>query len=260
MAPAKTLPLTLQFSPMQFSAGPRRAHKGANLLFKRAKQQGAAVVGGTESHSATRLFRAIPRKAAKHGFDAKVHAHGLWLAVDKRFGRVVDRGFEPVLAAKRVAPRLGGHQPRGIYWVEIESPVFGRVFVGVGHWLTRRPDTAERRAQNRAYTEAFDRLLERGGKGHAIAFLMGDTNDEDDKREAEGTTQDRLDDDFATCWDDRKQWPSTNHGGTTIDVIARRLADRRVGLCAWAVSWGNPFKDHYDTIARYPVRPLRADG
>lgn len=249
--------LTLQLSPMQFSAGPRRAAKGANLAFKRASAQNALVVGGTESHWKTRLFKAIPRKAKKHGYAAKVHRYGLWLAVNKDLGRVVDRGFEPVLAAKRVSPRLGGHQPRGIYWVEVESGDFGTVVVAIGHWLTKRPDTAERRAENRAYTDAFEDLLKRKGKGMAIGFLMGDTNDEDDKNEARGSTQDQLDDDFETCWDDVGRWPATNEGGTTIDVIARRHADRRVKSAHWAVSWGNPFKDHGDTLARYRVKVLR---
>lgn len=253
----KTLPLTLQLSPMQFNAGPKRIHQGADLLFKRARERKAAVVGGTESHAATRLFQAIPLKGRKHGYSARVHPYGLWLAVDKSFGKVMARGFEPVLEAKRVAPRLGGHQPRGIYWVEIESPEFGRIFVGMGHWLTKRPDTAERRSQNRAYTEAFDELLERGGKGHALAFLMGDTNDDDEHDDTDDTTQGQLEETFVTCWDDRRTWPSTNEGGTTIDVIARRRADKRVHRCSWAVSWSNPFKDHHDTLATFPVVPLR---
>lgn len=251
--------LTLQLSPMQFSASAARARDGAERLFERAQNHGAAFVGGTESHAKTKLFAALPVAGRRFGYRTRVHRFGLWLAVDRRFGRVVERGFLPVLDAKLAKPALGGHQPRGIYWAEVESREFGTVVVGVGHWLTRRPDTAARRAENRRYTDTFESFLAEKGKGSAIAFLMGDTNDEDERDNVNGT-QGQLEDKFATCWDDVQHWPSTNEGHTTIDVIARRKADKRVGKASKAVSWPNRFKDHFDTIVTYPVEVLHTRG
>jgi len=250
--------LSLQFSPMEFTAGPERAKAGAQRVFKRARRLGVAVVGGTESHMRTRLFRAIPRAAKAKGYRVAVHRFGLWLALDEAYGKPTARGFLPVLEAKRVSPRLGGHQPRGIFWVEFEHSELGTIVVGVGHWLTRRPDTAERRAQNRAYTDAFIDFLDESGRGQAIAFLMGDTNDDDEPQDDSGTQGQLESRKLSTCWDDVDRHPATtDHGGETIDVIARRAADARVSPCFRALALPNPSKDHHDIVASYDVKDLR---
>lgn len=224
--------LTIALAPMQFSDTDAEHKSDARRVFTRAEELGYACLMGTEaSVGSGNLPRYLAREAQAHGY--RFHRrHGTWLAVDRKLGAEVTRGYVKVIGshAEENDPNPGNYDPRGIVWLKVKSLELGVITFGVSHFLTKgrrpedtKPGPANHYRLNNKLAAAVGKWAARHGRGKALAVWGADTN--------------RLDsavDVFAglapmtTAWDDLDKHPNTGHGN--IDVIARYDHDGRLSF------------------------------
>lgn len=247
---AGTTELRLQHSSLQYSDTAGEHLRDAERLFTHARRAGNVFVSGTESGPANSLHAQIPAAAHRHGYAIEL-AGGTWVAVDRRFGAIVARGFLPVF------PELAHrHPPAGIVWIRVRPRnrrIAPAVSYGSSHWLTRRALRASGIRSNRRLARAVDRWAIRHGRGRSLVFYGADVNLDDRSRDAFAGGP------LTTCWDELRTWPGTRVTGRTIDVLAsldwdarvscrraRRLADRDLFL----------YSDHDTIEAGYRIELL----
>lgn len=245
-APTTTL-LRIQHNALQFSDSDLAHRHDADAVFAHARRVGNVLVSGTESGRGNSLWTDLPAAAARHGFALFHTTPGEWVAVDRRFGTIGDRGAVPVYPAR------GGHAARAIAWIRVEphDRRIGWVVFGVGHWLTRRSLLAENLGSNARMAHAVNRWARLHGTRRRLVFYAADSNLDDRARDL------FLGGPLTTCWDEIRSWPGTRHTGRTIDAIASFDWDRRVE-CRWAHALGDRrlflASDHDMVEAGYRVR------
>jgi len=259
-APAR---LVVGLAPMQFSDRDAEHKSDAARVFARAEAKGYAALIGTEaSVGAGRLPEYLEDEAHAHGY--RFHRrHGTWLAVAKRLGPEVDRGYVKVIGSHTMEhePTSARYDPRGIPWLTVDATRhgIGNLTVGVSHFLTKGRQRGQTPAGpanhyrlNDELSAAIGEWAADHGKGKGLVLWGADTNRLD-------STGDVFNDlaPLTTCWDDLGKWPNTGHGN--IDVLARYDRDGRVS-CAWARSLNDAAyplaTDHYLTEAAYDVELL----
>ena len=169
-APATTL--RIQHNSLRYSSGLRAHRHDAEAVFAHARDVGNVLVSGTESGRGNSLWVDVPAAAARHGFALFHTPPGEWVAVDRRFGTIADRGAVPVYPARHASPAHGGHAARAIAWIRVEPHErrIGPVVYGVGHWLTPRDVAVEHLAGNSAMARAVNRWARFHGRGHRLVF------------------------------------------------------------------------------------------
>jgi hypothetical protein len=253
-ASSRSIPLRVAHASMQFSDDYAQHHHDARAVFRHARETGHVIVTGTESGRGNSLYGLILRAAQAHGYAIHRSPSGEWVAVDRRFGRIVDRGEIPVIPALSIPAGHGGHGARGIVWTRIHphDRRIGTIVYGAGHWLTHRSLRARPRPGNDAMTHALGRWARRAGDGTALVFYGADTNRHDEDRDVFGGAP------LRSCWDEIHRHPPTRIHGT-IDVIASYDRDDRVS-CRDARVLGDRrlflFSDHSLIEATYAIRSL----
>ncbi len=252
-ASSRTIPLRIGHASMRYSLDRRQHEHDARAVFRHARETGQALVSGTESGHTNSLHRQIPAAAHAHGYAIRISRWGAWVAVDRRFGTIVDSGEIRAIPGLSLPARLGGHSPRGIIWARIrpDDPSIGTITYGASHWLSRR----SRRAQhttNRRLVRAVSRWARRVGDDHALVFYAADTNEDDARVDvfAGGPLR--------TCWDEIGEHPRTWRR-RCIDVIASYDGDSRVSCRDARVLTDRRlflFSDHSLIDATYVIRPL----
>lgn len=187
--------------------------------------RGADWITGTEAGAGSGNMTAeLERVALATGY--RFHRHdSTWIAVRRDLGKLVSKGFVPVLKGSHEIKDVSGHYgPRGIPWIKIDIPGTGIVTLGVSHYLTKGrtrsqtpPGPNNHFDLNEKYQAAVEKWATEHGAGTALVFWGADTNQID-----------RITDvapGLVTCWDELKKWPNTGHGN--IDVIARGAGDTR---------------------------------
>lgn len=249
----------VQHSSMQFSDHAGQMAHDARALFVHAREAGNVLLTGTEAATATALHELLPTIGDAHGFYVFAHKWGEWVAVDRDWGKPMDHGYRYVLDALHVPASEGGHNPRGITWLEAkphDPDVAPRVTLAAFHLLTAGSIAAGTQTNRLLQTAAGDVARERAG-GRRIAFVNGDVNLHDDQVDVFRGAP------LTTCWDELGEYPHT-HGtqraGSTIDVIASYDGDGRVH-CAKAHAYTDAelplYTDHNLIDARYTVRNSR---
>lgn len=222
--------IRIQHSSLQFSDDQSEHAHDARAVFDYARATGAALVSGTEAGAFGNSLRyQVPGAARVHGYEFH-RTGGAFVAVAKRWGEVVARGYLPAEAG------------RGVPWVHVRphDAAIGGVTYGAGHWF------AHGRSNGRM-AAAVGRWATRHGQGRAIVFYAADTN-----------TNDRAADVFAgrrltTCWDETGRHPATRL--RCIDVVASFDPDARVSCRGAAVAPLFLFSDHRTISAAYRVAP-----
>lgn len=121
---------------------------------------------------------------------------------------------------------FGAYAARYLDWVTavVNDEI---VTVAEAHWV--RPRTPERIRRHRMATDAAVALLKEKSGSSAIAFLLGDLNEDDGPTEDAGSAGARFEAaGITTIWDELGFYPATHDGGRTIDLIASVDADIRV--------------------------------
>ena len=267
MAPTPTaketaVQITVQSSSMRYSDTAPAMAWDCNLLFGR----GSHIVGGTEASQNNPLWHLIPKIGADHGYHVVHQQNGEWLAVAKDFAPIVDNGYLPISPGQPGPASQGGHQPRGLLWVEIEHPMLGTITPAWGHWITGYNNRASRAAEHTHMTKVFTEFVNARGKGKAISVFGGDINinEETDLGKDHGKPDWLFNEaGMTTIWDalykHGDNLPSTHNTrhGATIDIIGALDKDQRVSAVDVQVFLGSPLrKDHADVVATYEVKPL----
>lgn len=230
---------------MQFSDTLAERKADAEVVFKDAAAEGQWWVTGTEAlESDTR--RVLKAAAVKNGFTIYFgNGTDAWAAINNKFakkgsisgwtGPVIVKGRAKVYAAKKVVR------------VDFENPDIGKVSVYPAHAVKK-----DEPANQKKLMDAIGKDAQRSAAGLRLAFMGADGNVQDAKLDpAYGNG-------FISCWDDKKDYPSTGHG--TIDYIFRWKKDGRVRFYN-AVSRNDKKKprhsDHFEISAAYAVTKLK---
>jgi len=221
----------LQHSSLQFSDNKDQWKADCKQVIAHAEATGNVVITGTEAGDDT--YANLLRDAFDEaGWWRFVHTSGEWVGFDKKFGSHVDHGWDgPIIAGK---PNPGGHQPRGIAWVTVnpDDPSLPQISVGVCHYITQNTMDHHPDQNNEELKDECRRWAKEKGSGDALAFVHGDVNMDDAKKNVFGGEG------LTTCWDELQKWPDTHEGGadSTIDVIARLTDDPTKFTSAKALS------------------------
>lgn len=162
---------------------------------------------------------------------------------------LLERNVVDVLSGFRSPSGKGSYAARQIVEVTFRTPGGLIVTVHEAHWITDAP--SDRREDKRR--DQSERMAERvvlHSKGRRLSFWMGDTNEDEAKREGEvqrPLTRAGL----VSIYDDLDRYPNT-HGRKTIDVIGRCKEDRRVKAKNLRVG-GKRHSDHRRVDAVYEV-------
>lgn len=142
----------------------------------------------------------------------------------------------------------GAYGPRYIDWAT--ANMYGEtVTVMESHWP--RPKNLQRVGKHNDVTAAAIKLMNEKSAGTALAFMLGDVNED---APAKGRAWRRLNAaDITTIWDELSYYPPTGPGGNTIDWIASNNTDGRVSAVGVNV-WPLRNSDHHRVSAFYSVR------
>jgi hypothetical protein len=253
--------IRLQHNSMQFSNTRAQHAKDAVAVFKKAKSSGAMFVTGTEAGSGKKngLRDELIKAAKTYGFTFNGHSSGDWVACNNALATVVATGYDGpfIKGTTGLKAAQGAHAARGIPWItaKAKDSTIGTVSVGSVHYLTVRSTKVS--GSNKPLAQGIERWGKAKGKGNQLAFIAGDFNMNDQKRDVFlGVAS------FATVWDDLKKWPGT-HGskakGPTIDAIARYKPDSRVktrSAAAFDDAQLQLATDHFLIQAVFDVKPL----
>lgn len=264
MTRTDTARLRIAVAPMQFSDSDREHKRDAARVFARASDQRYAAVIGTEaSVGAGNLPEYLEDEAHEHGY--RWHRrHGTWLAVAKRLGPEVDRGYVKVIGSHtQERDTFSKYDPRGILWLTVDASRqgIGELTIGGSHFLTkgRRPQDspagpANHHRLNNELSAAVGEWADHHGRGSGLVLWGADTN----RLDVAGDVFDGLAP-MTTVWDELEKWPNTGHGN--IDVVARHDRDRRLKFVKGRSLDDRAYPlatDHYLTEAEVEVRLLEA--
>ena len=220
VAPGPATSIGIQETSLQFSDSRAQQRHDVRVLFLHARAARNVLLAGTEASSATALYRLLPQIGHAHDFGVFVSRTGEWVAWDRTWGSLVRRGHVRVVPAVSRRRDRVGHRERGITWATIRprDRSIGLVTIGAVHYLTRNALRIQPRG-NLLLRRAAAIWTRLHGRDSRLAFLAGDTN-----------TNDRRRDPFPwilrTAWDALHRYPGTRKGAP-IDVIARDRYDGR---------------------------------
>lgn len=145
---------------------------------------------------------------------------------------------------------FGTYGPRYIDWATVD--MYGEtVTILEAHWP--RPKNTERRIKHKALTESAIRLIQAKSEGAALAFLLGDLNEDDEPGASARAAAQFKAAGITSIYDELAYYPATGPGGGTIDLIASANRDTRVSA-AGAYAWPRGHSDHHRVSAFYTVR------
>lgn len=240
---------------MQFSDSDKQMAEDVERIFQRAANRDLGWITGTEAGGvkAQPLPELLAAAAAKHGY--RFHtAYGEWVVVREDLIKGNwEQGFVDVLEAH--ASRTGSrHTRRGIATVAFDTKRYGRINIGVSHYLTKGRKPGDPNYDlNTQLTEAIGAWATEVGKGKALVFYHGDQN-----------IVDRVDDTFrgqplTSAWDELEKHENTGHGN--IDVIASYDRDARVEATRIRALDDREFHlhtDHFFVEAEYDVEHVKS--
>lgn len=218
MPKSRNVHQTFAHASMQFSDSDVQMAHDARAIFDRAVVRDLGWVTGTEAGAGAGPLRSLLRtEATAHKYRFWMNpSTDSWFAVNKA---LITRGWETFAGPIIIPGKAKSHTAKRVTSVAFYSDRFESwVTVIAAHYLTKgRPDakSVEYRQnveENRALAEAIgEHAAERRAQGHLI-FYGGDQNIVD------RTGDTFFGEDFVTCWDALKKWPTTGHGN--IDVLA----------------------------------------
>lgn len=240
---------------LQSSGSWRDTNKQALSDFRKAFSRAPHLVGFTEVYSDINRLKRAAREAGYGVYYGDKYKVETAIAVREDIP-VIDFESQRVHKGQKGEPPSGGHSARNATWVLTDF--FGdEVFFVEGHWVTGK--TVDRKTKRRLMSVTLAGLMREWGRGDALAFGAGDTNEDDRKNNAGSEVYEPLEEaGIKSCWDDLGIYPPTHIGKSrsTIDMIFRSLADRRVSLQR-AQRWERDFSDHYDVSAWYDLAEKR---
>lgn len=176
------------------------------------------------------------------------------IAVAQRH-HLYDFGATLVTPSEPGQPSEGGHGPRYIDWSTFAFH-HSHITFHEAHWVTRHPDSLQRRRQHERMTQAMIHAVHRHGEGPRLAFFAGDINVD----EARDKGRDHrlphwmfLQAGLRTIYDELHTYPDTA-GRSTLDIIGSYDYDRRVHGCRVHVWPTSPGLDHQQVSAWYDIR------
>lgn len=237
----KPIQVRLRHCSMQFSDPRRQKAADARAAFVGLPHVVTFTeVGKGQNNEGQALLRA---EATRRGYSIYFDGYEGGIAVRFTAGHVIAHGYEgPIVKGK-----AGDHPHLGLAWVTVTHRALGTMTFGVTHWLNRDSERARAKVNN-ALTKTAGDFLARKATGDALAFLAGDTNRDDRRRDV------LVGIPYKTCWDELGIWPATL-GTRTVDMIASHDKDLRV-RCIGARTLPRAHSDHRQIEAVYAITPI----
>lgn len=254
--------VVVAFIPGEFNLSDAKHEVFVKRLLAFCVENEVDLVSGTEASKSPRnnTRELLLDLGPKSGYHVTSTPHGEWVAAAHKFGKVKSTKFTPVIPAKHGLASQGGHDVRGILTqtVEPHDERLGTTHHGVAHWLTSGVDPNTLRGhQNIVLEDEIGHWGKEAAQGKDIAFFSGDTNRDDQFKDAFDAKP------FTSCWDELGKWPVTHPSnkaetkGPTLDLVASWDRDKRVS-CHKAVVLDDhdlPLPvDHLVVLATYRVR------
>lgn len=222
-------------------------------IFAHARKVGNVILTGTEAAEGRASHDLLPEIGGAVGFYVFAQAFGEWVCIDRSWATPLGHGYTHVLDAFHAKASQGGHQPRGITFVQAaprDRSIAPVVTAGSFHLMTANSEAADTQ-KNLTLQRALGKYAHHYGRGRRLVFANGDANLHDDREDVYAGSP------LTTCWDEIRSWPTTHPPHATIDVIGSYDRDRRV-RCVDARSLTDRqvrlHTDHYLIEATYEVR------
>lgn len=234
---SKAMDVDIQHTSLQFNDTLKQKKTSVEVMFS----LGSNVVTWTEAGDNNDLYALVQEVGEKYGYDVWAHPNGDGVAVHRKFGKILEKGYDPG------APAIKGN-PRGIAWVTVQVGKETMTFGSVHYFALSRVKNYRRwRAGNKKIAAAAGSFVERAGEGRKLVFLNGDFNMDDRKVDV------FFGGPLLTCWDELDKYPGT-HGKRTIDAVASFVKDVRVECISAKTIIIDDFLDHKTVLAKYRIK------
>lgn len=244
----------LLMASMQFSDGIRAIRRDAKQVFDVAIVQDVDVICFTETVRGNRVFDPVRRQAKKNGWPFQRDIRGdVRLAANPK-NEVLESNYVHVLDPQG-GLRKGNYSARGIAELTLRTKLKNIATVHGAHWITEGGRANDvRAARRRLQSEMMVERVQLHGKGRRLSFWMGDTNEDEGRREGEVQRPLTLGG-LTSIYDDLGKYPNT-HGNSTIDVIGAYKRDGRVHPVG-VRTFGNRGSDHLMVMGVYEISTPR---
>lgn len=245
----------LLMASMQFSDGRRAIKRDAEQVFDVATIQDVDVICFTETTKSNRVFDPVRRQAKRHKWAFQRGIRGdVRLAVNPK-NQVLESSYVHVLDPQG-GLRKGNYSARGIAEVTLRTKLKNVATVHGAHWITEGgPANDVRAARRRLQSEMMVERVQLHGKGRRLSFWMGDTNEDEGRREGEVQRPLTLGG-LTSIYDELGKYPNT-HGNKTIDVIGAYRRDGRVRPVG-VRTFGERDSDHLMALGVYEISTPRS--
>lgn len=251
------VPVRIQHTSMQFSDSVGQHKHDAKAIFDRAVEKKVWAMTGTESGAAKKnhdLRDALIAEAKSHDFYIHAHGQGEWVALNRRYLEVFEKGFAgpfiPSTSGSGKNAAQGAHAARGVAWASGRAKDFrlGRLTFGAAHYLTNRSEQVS--GSNDRLVRGIADWAKKAGAGQNVVFLGADTNTNDKRTDVFNGKP------LTSISDELKKWEPTIASGGVIDIVGSYDHDGRVKAKAYNVLNDKEFflnTDHYLLDAIYEI-------
>lgn len=254
---ADPLRLHIMQASLKFDLRPAILRAALDEVYDR----GADVIGHTELTD----HRLVEDTATRHGYRLVHPWRGsgsrstTGIAVRRRRGhKITATAYVNTTPAQPGLPRHGGHQPRGLAIVELET-AGSTISVAEMHTITGYgKGNPTRDAEVLTQWRQSTRVAARLGRGTDLAVLMGDVNYDPDDPTPNTPSRILKAAGWTSALDEAGKPDLPTHGRRTIDQLYTLDADRRVDV-ERVRRWTAGRLDHAQVSAWLTIQPKRGD-